>query len=61
MRNSEIKLLTAKVFKSGNSMAIRIPSEIKLDAKAYEIEDLGDGGFCLTPIETPSRSSLPLK
>lgn len=41
----------AKVFKSGHSTAIRIPSEIELDAEVYEIEDLGDGGFCLKPVQ----------
>jgi virulence-associated protein VagC len=39
--------ITAKVFKSGNSTAIRLPRSLKLKAKAYIIEPHGSG-FMLT-------------
>ena len=39
--------LLAKVFKSGNSQAIRIPGSVKLKAKAYIIEPDGGGGLRL--------------
>ncbi len=39
--------LTAKVFKSGNSQAIRIPSAFKLAAKTYIVEPTGGGGLRL--------------
>lgn len=36
----------AKVFKSGNSTAIRLPRSVKLKSKTYIVEDLG-GSFRL--------------
>ncbi len=48
--------LLAKVFKSGNSQAIRIPGSVKLKAKAYLIEPNGAGGLILIdPIEEAKR------
>jgi virulence-associated protein VagC len=48
--------LTAKVFKSGNSTAVRIPSSLKLKAKSYIIESNGWGSFTLTdPAENARR------
>lgn len=37
-----------KVFKSGNSQAIRIPKEFRLDAKEVEIKKV-DEGLLITP------------
>ena len=40
---------TAKVFKCGNSQAIRIPRAFKTDVAEFTICRLGDDGFCLYP------------
>ena len=41
----------AKVFKSGNSMAIRISSEVKLRYKEYKVVPIDGGeGFQFIPI-----------
>jgi antitoxin VapB len=42
----------AKVFRSGNSQAVRIPREFRLDAKELEIERKGD-----TLVLRPKRRS----
>jgi len=39
--------VVAKVFKSGNSQAVRIPRNVKLRAKSYIIEETGGGGLRL--------------
>lgn len=39
----------AKVFKSGNSNAIRMPSSVKLKAKSYIVEDLGGSYRLIDP------------
>lgn len=49
--------LIAKVFKSGNSQAIRMPSSIKLKSKTYLFEDQGD---CILLID-PSHEAKRLK
>lgn len=45
-------MLTAKVFQSGNSQAIRIPKEAQTDQKEFYIRKLGDG-FVLYPTDDP--------
>jgi antitoxin VapB len=35
--------ITAKVFMSGRSQAIRIPAKLRLAAKEVQIEQIGDG------------------
>ena len=40
---------TAKVFKCGNSQAVRIPSEFHTDITEFTICRLGNDGFCLYP------------
>jgi virulence-associated protein VagC len=45
--------MITKVFKSGNSMAVRIPSSIKIEGTEVEILDLGDKGILLSPLSTP--------
>ena len=43
-------MFTARVFKSGNSHAIRIPKEMQTNRSEFEIRPLGDG-FVLFPIQ----------
>lgn len=45
-------MLTAKVFKSGNSQAIRIPREVQTNQKEFFIRKVGDG-FILFPVDDP--------
>ena len=45
-------MLTAKVFRSGNSQAIRIPKEVQTDRKEFAIRKVGDG-FILFPADDP--------
>jgi virulence-associated protein VagC len=44
--------MRTKIFKSGNSKAIRIPASIKIMGNEVEILDLGCKGILITPIET---------
>ena len=45
-------MLTAKVFQSGNSQAIRIPKEVHTDQKEFAIRKVGDG-YILFPADDP--------
>ena len=45
-------MMTAKVFQSGNSQAIRIPREAQTDRQEFFIQKLGDG-FVLFPTDDP--------
>ena len=45
-------MLTAKVFKSGNSQAIRIPKEVQTDQKEFLIRKVGEG-YLLCPVDDP--------
>ena len=45
-------MLTAKVFQSGNSQAIRIPREVHTEKREFFIRRLGDG-FILIPVDDP--------
>ena len=36
-------MMTAKVFQSGNSQAIRIPKELQTDQKEFIIRKVGEG------------------
>ena len=49
-----IAMLTAKVFQSGNSQAIRIPKEFKTDCKEFYIRKFGEC-FYLIPTDDPWR------
>ena len=52
IQREAVSMLTAKVFKSGNSQAIRIPKEVKPDREEYTIRKIGDG-YILYPKEDP--------
>ena len=45
----------ARVFKSGNSQAIRMPRSIKLTAKTYLIENHGDSLLLIDPTYEAKR------
>lgn len=45
-------MLTAKVFQSGNSQAIRIPKEVQTTLSELSIRKVGDG-YVLFPAEDP--------
>ena len=47
-------MLTAKVFQSGNSQAIRIPKECQTDCKEFYIRKYGEC-FYLIPTDDPWR------
>ena len=47
--------ISAKVFKSGNSQAIRLPKALRLDAKTVQIEKTARGLFILDPKAEASR------
>ena len=53
-------MITAKVFQSGNSQAIRIPTELRTEQKEFYIRRLGECLY-LIPVSDPwylLRSSL---
>jgi len=45
--------MITKVFKSGNSRAVRIPASIELSGSEVEIVDLGKKGILLRPLSEP--------
>jgi len=45
-------MAVAKVFKSGNSQAVRLPKEFRLDVEEVEISRQGEG-LLLVPAEKP--------
>jgi len=45
--------MKSRVFKSGNSMAVRIPASMKWDASEVEIVDLGEEGLLIKPLAEP--------
>jgi virulence-associated protein VagC len=51
--------MITKVFRSGNSRAVRIPASIKLYGPEVEIVDLGEGGVLLKEL-TPGRDPWDL-
>ncbi len=45
-------MMTAKVFQSGNSQAIRIPKEVQTDRQEFIIKKVGNG-YILYPADDP--------
>ncbi len=45
-------MTTAKVFRSGNSQAIRIPKEVQTDRREFLIQKMGEG-YVLCPVDDP--------
>lgn len=52
--------ITAKVFRAGNSRALRLPSTLKLTAKAYEVTPTATG-FLITDPAAEARRLKALK
>jgi antitoxin VapB len=46
----------AKIFKSGNSLALRLPAALGLEAgMEMVVTDLQNGGYMVTPLNAPKR------
>jgi antitoxin VapB len=55
-RTTDVKTFKAKVFKSGNSLALRLPAELGLTAGMEMELKVADGEhFSFEPIERPKR------
>jgi antitoxin VapB len=42
--------VTARVFRNGNSQAVRIPAQLRIDADRVEISRTADGDLLLHPV-----------
>lgn len=49
--------VTAKVFKAGNSKALRLPRTLEVKAKAYEVTPMPDGFLIVDPAARARRLS----
>jgi antitoxin VapB len=49
IQRDDVPTITAKVFKSGNSQAIRLPKALRLPTKTVQIEKTGRGLLILDP------------
>lgn len=47
--------ITAKVFKAGNSKALRLPRSLNVKAKAYEVTPFGTGFLLVDPAAEAKR------
>jgi virulence-associated protein VagC len=47
--------ITAKVFKAGNSKALRLPSTLDVKAKTYEVTPMPDGFMMIDPAAKARR------
>lgn len=47
--------ITAKVFKAGNSKALRLPSSLDVKAKSYEVTPMPDGFLIVDPAAKARR------
>ena len=47
--------ITAKVFKAGNSKALRLPSTLDVKAKTYEVTPMPDGFMIIDPAAKARR------
>jgi len=47
--------ITAKVFKAGNSKALRLPSSLDVRAKTYEVTPMPDGFMIIDPAAKARR------
>jgi len=56
LKSGDVKTYKAKVFKSGNSLALRLPAELRLTAGMEMELKVEDGErFSFEPIERPKR------
>ena len=56
--NSSIKPVISRVFKSGNSQAVRIPAEFRLDADQVQVFRNENGDLVLHPIKQSRGQAL---
>jgi virulence-associated protein VagC len=47
--------ITAKVFQAGNSKALRLPRELKIKAKAYQVTPTATGFIAVDPAAEARR------
>ncbi|MFA6962579.1 MAG: hypothetical protein WC205_17615 [Opitutaceae bacterium] len=52
---STAQSIVAKVFKSGNSIAIRMPRSVKLKSKSYIVESVNGGYRLIDPAAEAKR------
>jgi len=50
--------LASRVFMNGNSQAVRIPQEFRLDAQRVEITRTADGDLLIHPTPAPRGAAL---
>lgn len=50
--------LTTRIFKNGNSQAVRIPQEFRLDAAQVEISRNADGDLIIHPLALDRGAAL---
>lgn len=50
--------MTTRVFMNGNSQAVRIPAQLRLDTERVEISRTADGDLLLHPIPTSRGQAL---
>jgi hypothetical protein len=50
-----MSVFSAKVFKAGNSQAGRLPSSLKIKAKAFVVTEMNGGLFLADPVELARR------
>ena len=55
-----MSIITAKVFKAGNSKALRLPSTLKLTSKSYDVTPTATG-FLITDRAAEARRLKALK
>jgi antitoxin VapB len=55
---TQTQLSTSRVFMNGNSQAVRIPQEFRLDSNQVEISRNADGDLVLHPLPTNRGEAL---
>jgi antitoxin VapB len=50
-----VNAITAKVFKAGNSKALRLPRTLEVKAKTYEVTPMPDGFMVIDPTAKARR------
>jgi len=53
-----VETVTTKVFMNGNSQAVRIPAQLRIDAERVEISRTADGDLLLHPVPSSRGQAL---
>jgi antitoxin VapB len=53
-----VEPITTRVFMNGNSQAVRIPAQLRIDAERVEISRTADGDLLLHPIPATRGQAL---